>query len=321
MERTSRVTAPSGSDSEGSPAQCEPPGRGLALSPGAGAVSFLRHPLRSRKFCRRFRNERRLLRGKYKGQDGPSSIALFTVERAASRYVANLMRALALDAGMTPIDLDSYFFELGKVQEWLGSGRSVPPGTFRDRGYCYGPFRTSYPRLFDGDRLRFLLALRDPRDALVSLYFSYCYEPSRPLLADDRFTEEGEAKRRRFRSQSVDEFVTMAFTSWRHIRKSYRDYCDHLLGKSNVLFVRYEDMVEDFDRWLESVVEFFEFRPAPELLAGIRATAGFPVSGERVDAQKRQVLPGDHKRKLAPETVDTLTRECEDILVRLGYAP
>ena len=46
--------------------------------------------------------------------------------------------------------------------------------------------------------------------------------------------------------------------------------------------------------------------------------ANFDVE-EDIYSHKRQVTPGDHKRKLLPETIDRLNSEFGEVLDVLGY--
>lgn len=47
--------------------------------------------------------------------------------------------------------------------------------------------------------------------------------------------------------------------------------------------------------------------------------ADFQVEDEDVYRHKRQVMPGDHTRKLLPETIAALNEQFANILKTLGY--
>ena len=91
----------------------------------------------------------------------------------------------------------------------------------------------------------------------------------------------------------------------------YQEYCQSLLDKPNVLFVTYEKMVTDFDTWLDSIIEFLKLKVSPELVSKIKEEADFTVKEENIYAHKRQVLPGEHQRKLKPETIEILNYNIE----------
>jgi hypothetical protein len=57
----------------------------------------------------------------------------------------------------------------------------------------------------------------------------------------------------------------------------------------------------------------------PGLIAQIKAGADFKVSSEDIYKHKRQVTPGDHKRKLKPETIDILNQKTAEVLKLYDY--
>ena len=80
--------------------------------------------------------------------------------------------------------------------------------------------------------------------------------------------------------------------------KRYRVYHEELSGKNNVLFLKYEDVVEDFGTILDRIVGFLQLDVESGLLNKIKAEADFTVPEENIDKHKRQVRPGDFRRKL-----------------------
>ena len=85
-----------------------------------------------------------------------------------------------------------------------------------------------------------------------------------------------------------------------------------------MILLKYEDMVGNFDSWLASILAFLEFSPGQETLSRIKNDADFSVQ-EDISQHKRQVTPGDHKRKLKPETIESLNAILEPVLAPLGY--
>jgi hypothetical protein len=92
-----------------------------------------------------------------------------------------------------------------------------------------------------------------------------------------------------------------------------------LSGKNNVLFLKYEDIVKDFPLSLDRIVEFFQLDVSPVLLDTIKAQADFSVPAENIYQHKRQIAPGDHKRKLAQDTIERINSEVEDVLELFDY--
>ncbi len=78
-------------------------------------------------------------------------------------------------------------------------------------------------------------------------------------------------------------------------------------------------MVTQFDAWLKQVSAHLGLEDQTKSLRLIREQANFSVKAEDKFAQRRQVMPGDYKRKLRNETIDQLNRIFASILERLDY--
>ncbi|MDP3921241.1 MAG: sulfotransferase domain-containing protein [Candidatus Omnitrophota bacterium] len=59
--------------------------------------------------------------------------------------------------------------------------------------------------------------------------------------------------------------------------KLYENYCDQLLYRPNLLFVKYEDMVASFEPWLDGIIEFLGVDAVPEVRSKIIREADFHV--------------------------------------------
>ena len=149
---------------------------------------------------------------------------------------------------MTPIDLDGYFWDTGKPESEVYADQNRLEEVIKPVGYLYCPFRKfiDIPKL---EKYRILLMLRDPRDVLTSLYFSSAYSHAdSPVLGVFK-------DRQKALSQTIDEFVIDKSDLY---LQRYRQYCQNLFGKPNVLFVKYEEMVTDFNTWFNKVTDFLE---------------------------------------------------------------
>ena len=102
-------------------------------------------------------------------------------------------------------------------------------------------------------------------------------------------------------------------------RKTYTSYCHEVLGQPNSLLVKYEDMIRDFPAWLNQILAFWGAQAKKSVVAAVIREADFAVSHEDPHAHKRQVQPGDHQRKLQPETIRALNETFAEVLDALGY--
>ncbi|MCP4157899.1 MAG: sulfotransferase domain-containing protein [bacterium] len=269
------------------------------------------------KVNRNYAVERQVLKGAHRTTSQQQSIVFFTVYKAASSFIGSFLKKIALEAGITPVDLDGYFFQKGKGKEWEGSGRNMVTVPYSPTGYLYGPFRSFNPEIPNRDDYKIIVILRDPRDVIVSAYFSI-YSHVTPLMEGTKKTEIRLNRRQKRLERTLDEYVVDKLDSGSQFLERYYRYKE-LVDKPNVLFLKYEDMINDFENWLERLLDFLSTAVSPLLLEEIRARANSKVSKEDKFKHKRQVTPGDHKRKLKPETIDILNKRTEEILKTFGY--
>jgi hypothetical protein len=78
-------------------------------------------------------------------------------------------------------------------------------------------------------------------------------------------------------------------------------------------------MVADFPGWLDRLAIHVGLDKEAEILQEIRKEADFSVKKEDERSQRRQITPGDHLRKLKPETIWQLNERFEPVLKRLDY--
>lgn len=256
----------------------------------------------------RFSKERRLASGETLSQSNQRSLIFFTTQKCASRYVSEVLDSLATPAGMVHADYDAYVTMARIPKEKNPFSPVGLPNAFRSQGYYYGPIGT-FRDVPDLESYSVVLQLRDPRDMLTSLYFSTAF--SHALINPKMIRRRKEAL-----SLDVDEYVLKEAKEYQFI---YAQYCEMLLGKKNVLFLKYEDMVADFPNWLQKLADHTGLAGQKIALDAIRKRADFSVDGEDKYAQRRQVAPGDHLRKLKPDTIQQLNSLFGSVLKQLNY--
>ncbi len=234
------------------------------------------------------------------------NIYIFTTHKAASMLLYEIGRKLARRAGMPFWSInDKTFPERGPAED---------PNAFDGKTGCFCPLRFCMD-LPDVDEAAIILHLRDPRDVLTSMFFSQAY--SHPPVPGGTFNPTDQ-DRQQWREAGIDAHTRTLADRW---VKRYQAYVDNMLGRPNVTFLRYEDMVADFPAWLNRFVEPFPIPDKPVLVGKLahQYRNNFDVGPEDVYRHKRQVTPGDHKRKLQPETIAFLNDKFAAILPALGY--
>ncbi len=208
---------------------------------------------------------------------------------------------IALQVPQSPLAEPDFFHAYqGKMHE-----NSVYYGMARDPGAHDMPIL---------DKLRLIFQLRDPRDCIVSAYFSFRQSHVPP--SDPAKRAEWEARREELREVEIDQFAC----DWAPIYRDRMQLMAELIGRhDDTLVLQYEQMVEQSETWLERITTFVGQEITPELATALAPHLAFEVEDEKPHEHKRQVTPGDHRRKLAPQTIATMSDILAPVLKRFGY--
>ena len=185
------------------------------------------------------------------------------------------------------------------------------------RDFCRCPiraFETLETELDYPTEIRRIFHVRDPRDILVSEYFSFGWiHPT-----------EGtglEAGRQERQEVPIDEYVlTQCEKRTWPLEAKFKTLLDRDMDPEYDTIVTYEMMVTRFRLWAERVLPAFGVR-YPKLAArkwAWRYRKEFQRSGESM-THKRRITPGDHRRKLKPATIEQLNQRFEEVLTRFNY--
>lgn len=258
----------------------------------------------------RFPNELLLMKGLHTTKSSNPSIIHFTVHRCASQFILKIFKIIEKDSDMTQIQLGGYLWFGGQIYE--GS-----KDVYKKFGYMYGPFygmdKEELPLPIPNlDDFKIFVMLRDPRDVLTSYYWYQAYS-SYENPAKQEFLME---RNKEVQAKSIDTWVLEKAPMF---KARYEEYREKLYGRPNVLFLKYEDMVADFDPWIAQLLDFSGLKLGQKTIESIKRTANFNVDKEDRTSHKRQVTPGDHKRKLKDETINILNAEFEKILEAFHY--
>ncbi|TND09668.1 MAG: Uncharacterized protein FD123_1025 [Bacteroidetes bacterium] len=252
-----------------------------------------------------FKNEQVLLRGELKNTPDKIPVIFFTVHKAGSSLLSDRLTKLFSRSGYVTADLSSFFAKTNPAQrKKFFADLRWKEKVFSQRGVYYCVFRYPFDVPFF-DKHKIILVLRDPRDILVSHYFSTRF--SHPTQNMDFFSLKEKAN-----SMTIDEYVLFIADDF---RQRYEKYLG-MIGKENVLFLRYEDMITapvDFEERIRT------FLGMPVEKGELVREEDFQLEQENPQAHKRYVQSGDHIRKLKPETIEKLNGIFGKVLVPLGY--
>lgn len=214
-------------------------------------------------------------------------------------------------------------FDIDRIAERSQESSKSEPDFFKEyqgkmklEGVYYGVARGIYVRDMPIlDNMRLVVQVRDPRDCLVSAYFSYA--KSHKIPVDPAKRAAFEEMRSKTAEKSIDEYVLGYAHSYRDRMRLLRQFVDRGEG---VLFLRYEEMVLETDAWLSKIIEFSGQPMTDSLKERLGNKIDFTVDHEDPEKHKRQVIPGDHARKLKPETVTEINEILRDEMQYFGYS-
>jgi hypothetical protein len=240
------------------------------------------------------------------------------IRKCGSSIMNSMLGDLAGSNGRHYLDVAGGFFQADVPERvWRHDTASravlVP-------GQVHGGFRamplifTDHPVYRDA---RKILLVRDPRDALVSEYFSNAYSHTLPQQnSGGGATQEMLALRQTALQASIEDYVLKQAAP---LNRTFVEYAGAAADPRTRIF-RYEDVILAKRQWMKDIAAHFQWTaPAEGLLDGMMSWADVVPATERRDQFIRKVTPGDHKEKLSPEIIRRLNEALSPALRLFGY--
>lgn len=248
------------------------------------------------------------------GQEDIRSVIAFGLYKSGSTLVESVLKQLSQEVGITQFNPDAELWNKGI--QIIDSPKNLGE-QFSQAGYCFGVFRQVY-RPYEIQILRTnrsLIQIRDPRDILVSHYFSVSRSHPRPPKTG-RASNTFDTMREQALGRSIDEHA-LEFQQW--VWCLYRDAEPLLLNPLCRVF-RYEDIIFDKVQWIHDLTKHFQWNNlSSEFMESVAKANDIRPEIEQPNAHIRSVTPGDHKNKLKPKTIAQLNETFADILERFSY--
>lgn len=244
------------------------------------------------------------------------SFFLFGIHKCGSTLMNKIFVDLCLKLQIPCIAIARAAFQQGIPDPvW---GRSENLNSIIMDGYCYRGFR-NYPVFLKGNSLinsrKKILLVRDPRDAIVSAYFSFANSHKKPGegAALQQFIEMRE------RLQGLDiESYTIEHSH--QVKKVFDRYYEQLNPDSLLKVYRYEDVIFNKFDWIKDILNFLDLSLEDKEINAISKRHDIVPKNEDTGNHIRKVKPGDHKEKLSPDCILKLNEILSDVLKRYNYS-
>jgi hypothetical protein len=265
----------------------------------------------------KFAVEKLLLLSLHRSYSKKKSILHFSFNKAATQTVKKLLIECGRQNGLTPALLHDYAFHhsLPFLDHLDSEGMKKYAHLFKSNGYVYSVFGGMIEGIPSLDKFKVVLVVRDPRDILVSDYYSIAYSHAIP---DGEKKEIYLSRRESALASPLDEYV---LNSAPKLQSVFEKYAMHLFPVCpSVHVARYEDMVENFPEWLDSLVSACGMEISKTFRQNLveKHEARRP-KGENIHKHLRKGMPGEHREKLRPETVEQLNQIFKESLTRFNY--
>lgn len=250
-------------------------------------------------------------------KSGPPLFVL-SVRKSGSTMLNSAMRRLAKFNDVNFVDVGGTMFRHDiPAGQW---SQDVELGHILCRGNAYGGFRNFPSGLAQHELFAAglkVLLVRDPRDALVSEYFSNAYSHKLP---DAQSGETG--ARERLLTQrsaaleaSIEDYVSKRAPAMARTIAEYGG----LLSDKNTLLLKYEDVIFDKQKMILDIAKHFGWTCQPRQMQAIVEAIDIRPTEERPKEFVRRVTPGDHLEKLSAKTIARINSQMGDVLGRFGY--
>lgn len=200
-----------------------------------------------------------------------NSIIFWTTHKCASTYISKFLELISKESKQKHFDYAGNIWELGneiKIKDPFDIETNCD-FLYREYGEIYGPMRTPFDFSLR-DKLNNIFFLRDPRDLIVSKYYSIAYshpEPSNIIVKKEFLKKRYEARKlgiNNFFLKQIDDWIIPHYTKYKCMREnsrfsSFHKYEDLKDNPKKVFFKITKDMNIDIsEKMIDELVKSFE---------------------------------------------------------------
>ena len=239
------------------------------------------------------------------------SIVFISFHKCATSLFSNYV--LLNTKNLVQIDYQKLFY-LDKIVKKI---------SYEPRGYVYGVIRVlekSHPLFPQTNFLlnkknlndkKLIFLIRDPRDILVSMYYSF--GSTHGFSANEQIMKFQEQRQNKIRKMAIDEYVIEEALT---LRSKFEIINFLRKNVKNHILLKYEDMIENYGSFYRELNEFMPLKEELELRLFERTR---PHKEEQIVDHKRSGKVGGYKRKLKKGTIRKVNNILKNTLLNFNY--
>lgn len=244
------------------------------------------------------------------------SFYIVSPPKAGSVLINNLVKSLCEKVSLPYFDFEPQLFQSGV------SPNDCPLDAYKlldRRGYVFLGFRTPYMLRYSMQYRKSpkLILVRDPRDMLVSYYFSIAKSHAVPGGSIESKTFSG--LRNEAATIDINEYISRGSAD--HIVLAMRAIKSHLQDFQACHLYRYEDIIFEKKAWIRSMASVLGVEVSDDLMAELLAQYDVLPDSERPNQHVRQVSPGNYKKHLTKTTIAIVEEKFADVMEHFDYSP
>ena len=267
---------------------------------------------------KKFEVEIALLNNSLDNDSNIPSVIHFSVNKAATQHVKGLLKRISLENGITPVCMNDYAFSstMPYLDHLSFEHMEEYKHVFKETGFLYSVFGGMLENIDNFDKYKVILSIRDPRDVLVSLYYSMAYSHPVPNEFGSK-RDEFMNKRNLALDNRIDDFVLSEVDQ---VHSVFEKYKNHLCRYDNVGIIKYENMIVDYSEWLTNISNMSGLSISPSLRKElVEDNLRKSPKSEDKQSHNRKGISGDYKEKLEGSTIEILNSKLESILSFFDY--
>ena len=248
--------------------------------------------------------------------DKPASVLFFTTHKCASSFISPLFQTITSNSNFELKDYAGAIWNLGDQldidqdkEDFLSAFlENAADRLFFRRGEIYAPLRipVDFP---ERRNLKHIFFLRDPRDVMVSSYYSFGFTHGLPK--NSKLRKRRLLERQRISEQGIDNYVVSDANNFLNRYLKYKEFVE---TSDSYLYLKYDDFQSDPLNFIETITKYLDIT-IPKQERQQLAEKASPVQITTDETKhKRSGKSKQYLKELKPETIEILNKKFAEVL-------